>query len=53
MVESGFWAQEDPRLDFARNMNEGPTLVAPSGVPIGKRFRKRKFIQKIQKLLIY
>ena len=21
-------------------MNEGPTLVAPSGVPIGRRFRK-------------
>ena len=53
MAESGFWAQEDPRLDFARNMNEGPTLVAPSGVPIGRRFRKRKFIRpKNQKLLI-
>ena len=34
-------------------LNEGPTLVAPSGVPIGRRFRKRKFIQKNQKLLIY
>ena len=27
-------------------MNEGPTLVALLGVPIGRRFRKRKFIQK-------
>ena len=35
-------------------MNEGPTLVALLGVPIGRRFRKRKFIQpKNQKLLIY
>ena len=34
-------------------MNEGPTLVALLGVPIGRRFRKRKFIQKIPKLLIY
>ena len=35
-------------------VNEGPTLVAPSGVPIGRRFKRRKFIRpKNQKLLIY
>ena len=32
-------------------MNEGPTLVALLGVPIGRRFRKRKFIQRFQRAL--
>ena len=33
-------------------MNEGPALVALLGVPIGRRFRKRKFIQRFQRAIL-